>query len=312
MGKQERTEKDMKNKPALLAVAHDAGGAEVLSSYIRHRAKEYKRISCIAEGPAKYIFSRKGLKRYIIKPGTGKKEILSGKIDFVLTSTSMQGSLETGFISMAKEKEIKTASILDHWINYKKRFGYPHSGWQKNLADELWATDALAVSIAAKEFRGRAITKKKPNFYFKDLKNEYKRLAACKKNGIFNVLFLNDMCGGQPPRRQKKIKRLLRFMKNAGRYRRETHFKIRLHPSESAALYKNTAKKYSGTGFKVKISVPEKVSLVKDLKSADLVIGFYSMALVISRLFNKNTLCCAERFPAWLKGHGIQCAGDKI
>ena len=60
-------------KHNLLAVSHDAGGAEVLSSYLKHSLNRYRNLECVVQGPAKRIFLRKGLKSCIVSAREGKK-----------------------------------------------------------------------------------------------------------------------------------------------------------------------------------------------------------------------------------------------
>ena len=42
---------------------------------------------------------------------------------------------------------------LDHWMNYRERFGYPSQGWQKNVPAELWVGDSHALTLVKKDYQ---------------------------------------------------------------------------------------------------------------------------------------------------------------
>ena len=54
-----------RTKKNILIECHDAGGAEVISAYVKKQKAQY-RFLCIARGPAKKIFARKGLSPLVI------------------------------------------------------------------------------------------------------------------------------------------------------------------------------------------------------------------------------------------------------
>ena len=95
-------------------VAHDAGGAELLSSYVRQHSL-YSHF--VLEGPAIAIFERK----------LGPLQLVDlqwaiANSDELICSTSWQSDLEVNAISQAKSAHKKSVAILDHWLNYKERF----------------------------------------------------------------------------------------------------------------------------------------------------------------------------------------------
>src|SRR3989338_8604235 len=98
----------------ILVVAHDAGGAEILSSYVRQ-----KKLDCIysLSGPALKIFQQK-LGPIKIMPL--EEAIID--CDWLLCGTGWQSDFEWLAIRMAKTYHKKVVVFIDHWIYYKERF----------------------------------------------------------------------------------------------------------------------------------------------------------------------------------------------
>ena len=312
MGKANRV-KQNKLKNNVLAISNDPGGAEALSSYLRHRGKEHSCFRCVAQGFAKKIFISKGLGKYLIDTKKGKELILKGHIDLLLASTGRSSDLSTNFIALAKSHSIKTVTILEHWLGYKERFGYPSRDWRSNLPDEIWVVDKLARKIAEKEFGKAARIKIKPNFYFKDLRAEYSKSSASKDRRYFNVLFLNQPILKKIASKKKKIKitemgkvtKLINFMKTMN-CSRPIRFTIRQHPIESRSGFAEVVKGNTDcSNFRVVLSDPSRNSLVEDVKSADVVIGIQSSALTIASLF-KKTICCCDEPPLWFPAFNVK------
>ena len=312
MGKANRV-KQNKLKNNVLAISNDPGGAEALSSYLRHRGKEHSCFRCVAQGFAKKIFISKGLGKYLIDTKKGKELILKGHIDLLLASTGRSSDLSTNFIALAKSHSIKTVTILEHWLGYKERFGYPSRDWRSNLPDEIWVVDKLARKIAEKEFGKAARIKIKPNFYFKDLRAEYSKSSASKDRRYFNVLFLNQPILKKIASKKMKIKiteiekvtKLINFMKTMD-CSRPIRFTIRQHPIESRSGFAEVVKGNTDcSNFRVVLSDPSRNSLVEDVKSADVVIGIQSSALTIASLF-KKTICCCDEPPLWFPAFNVK------
>ena len=122
-------------------ISHDAGGAEILSSYV-----DQNDIACIyvLDGPAIKIFKKK----------LGEIEIICleeaiQKATSILCSTSWQSDIEFNAIKMACSMGKRSIAFLDHWVNYSERF--TRSG-EICLPDEIWVGDVMAENIARQLF----------------------------------------------------------------------------------------------------------------------------------------------------------------
>ncbi len=143
-----------------LIIAHDAGGAEVLSSYVRRTGL---RCLYVLQGPARKIFERK----------LGNIETLPldeaiRQADWVLCGTSWQSELEFDAIKLARALGKRSVAFLDHWVNYRERF---ERKGELNLPDEIWVGDPIAAELAGKIFDLTPI-RLVENPYFMDIREE--------------------------------------------------------------------------------------------------------------------------------------------
>lgn len=280
----------LKNKKQILVVCHDAGGAEIVSAYVKRNVAKYN-FFCIALGPAKKIFKRKRLANYFISKKEALK-MLADKIDIILTSTSWASSLELDFIKAGKKKGIKTVAYLEHWKNYRERFGYPRKNWRVNLPDEIWVGDKYAFELAKKSF-GKLPVKLMPNLYFKEIEEEYKKIKKNSKKIAEGILFLSEPISSQVNCFGDKRKQGLtefNILEAILDFFSKRNFKnkviIRFHPAEKKDKYDKILSKCK----KLKIIKSNNKNILKDFVQARTVIGIDSMALVISCLCNKKTI----------------------
>ncbi len=102
---------------SILVVSHDAGGAEILSCWIKHLKIKEKIIYCL-KGPAIGIF-KKNIGSF---ENLNEKDIEKIKIKKIITGTSWDSDIEKKIILYGKKNKIFTCSFLDHWNNYLERF----------------------------------------------------------------------------------------------------------------------------------------------------------------------------------------------
>src|SRR3954452_10037732 len=130
----------------VLVAAHDAGGAEVVSSWLR-RGGVLRECSCVAEGPAETVFRRKLPDLDYISRDDALRRL--PEHDLVLTGTSGLADLERVVIRAAREAGVRSATFLDHWHSYETRF---RCGDSLVLPDEIWVGDDAAMKLAREQF----------------------------------------------------------------------------------------------------------------------------------------------------------------
>jgi len=268
----------------LTIVSHDAGGAEILSSWLLKQKEKYY---LVVDGPAKNIFKR--------KVGNVEKvsmEEVINKSDWVLTGTSANSTLEIDAIRIARSLGKKTISFLDHWVNYKRRFV---RGDYSLLPDEIWAGDRESFSIALKEFPTIKVVLKE-NPYFNSIKEEFTKLnkknnhTNCKTNILYvctpvkefaSIENIDDLYG------EFTEEELVRyFINNINLLKCDNHQVIlRPHPNEHKHKYN-----WALTEFNIDIKIGGDRTLFEEINDADIIVGCDSMAMVVGLLSGKRVV----------------------
>jgi hypothetical protein len=272
--------------PLVAVVSHDAGGAEVLSSYvIRHG------INCnySLAGPAVNIFERK----------LGSLSVMSldeaiQHSGWLLCGTSWQSDLEWQAIKIAKDYGKPSVAFLDHWGNYRERF--TRRGLIV-LPDEIWVGDAYAESMAHRilpEVKVKLVV----NPYFDDLK---RKLAAAPKQDINDGTGLTILFVSEPLRehglRGFRNERHWGYTEEEGLHYSLSNLHvlgepircviIRPHPSEPPHKYDWVKKEY-----KLTIIIGGGRTLLEEIAESNVVMGFQSMAMVVGLLAGKRVISC--------------------
>lgn len=264
-------------------VSHDAGGAEILSSWVRRCSGPY---CLVLEGPAKGIFER--------KLGICCAVSLSDAIkqcDWVLCGTSWQSNLERQAITQARAAGKRVTAFLDHWVNYKERFQehgvavYP---------DEIWVGDAEAERIAHLCFSEQRIALKS-NPYFEDVQHELDNVQPTRHSDTgYSVLYVCEPIrehalvayGDERYWGYTEEEALQYFIRNMSAIGRAvSKVTIRPHPSESNNKYE-WAKQISIPA----IEIGGGATLVEEMADANIVVGCESMAMVVGLMAKKRVI----------------------
>jgi len=263
-------------------VAHDAGGAEILSSWI---ARSKESFCLVLAGPALDIFRRKlgNFKNYKLIDALNIS-------DWVLTGTSWQSNLEKEAIIQSKLLDKKVISFLDHWVNYKERFLL--SG-QNVLPDEIWVGDIEALKIAERNFPESKILLQE-NPYFLDIQLALAAFKEKKNDLRGSILYvcepINEHAlktyGDEYYWRYTEETALNYFFDNIQKKLKSIgQIKIRPHPSEPSNKYDWAFKK-----SKLVSEIGKDLPLYQQIAEADIVVGCESMAMVIALLANKRVI----------------------
>jgi hypothetical protein len=156
-------------------VCHDAGGAEIISNYIKNINDYY----LVLSGPAKKIFKNKFKKIYSFK----LKNIIK-KCNLILCGTSAKSNLEVNAIRYGRKFNIKTIAFLEHWINYKERF---LRNKKLYLPNEMYVGDKYAKKIAQKLFKNLPVKLIK-NPYWKNFCDQLKKFKKKKTENKKEVI----------------------------------------------------------------------------------------------------------------------------
>ena len=261
-------------------VSHDAGGAEILSSWVLKIDEPYM---LVLDGPAKDIFYRKlgNYKNYNLTDSLSQ-------CDWVLTGTSWQSNLEKEAIIKSRLLNKKVISFIDHWVNYHERF--IHEG-KENYPDEIWVGDLEAEKIAKKIFLNTKIVLCE-NPYFEDIKAKLNKDKYIKNSSNLSVLYVCE------PIREHALKAhgdeyywgyveeeaIKFFLDNIALISDKiSEIIIRLHPSEKSNKYDWILDLNLNN-----LKISKNKTLIEDICGVDIIVGCESMALVVGLLAQKR------------------------
>lgn len=277
----------MHDAKTVAIVSHDAGGGEILASYVAQN-----KVSCrfALAGPAINVFKRR----------LGVVEVLSledaiSSCDWCLCGTGWQSDLEWRAIQLARNAGKRVVSFLDHWVNYQERF--VRNGVQR-LPDALWVGDEYAEKLARQLFPCIPI-QLVPNPYVIDLKHqivqlEMQQASLGKKDK--KALFVSENISGHARLRYgderywgytefDAIKYFLDNVKLLGVAIDKVV--LRPHPSDGLGKYDWILNQYPGF-----VELSDGRPLIEEIVESDLVAGCESMALIIGLVAQKKVISC--------------------
>jgi hypothetical protein len=278
----------LKNK-RLLIVCHDAGGAEIISSWVKkHFSPQYQ---FFLRGPAVTIFQRKVAHLHLAAGDDLSAAI--AEAEMVLTGSGWQTDWEKKAIAISRELGIPVATFLDHWVGYKERFMLNGT---LVLPDEIWVGDVHAQSLAKSTFP-RIPIRLEPNPYLLEIVEAIKELSQkdAAPGDELRILYLCEPTSkgaqtlGLGYTEFEALEGYLRYLKEqqikSGRIR------VRPHPSEPAGKYRKIIEKYRGD-FELE---QRETTLVEDCSWADWVVGCNSMAMAIAVMAGKQVFSCIPK-----------------
>jgi hypothetical protein len=250
-------------------VSHDAGGAEIISSWIR---KNYRDHVAVLDGQAKNIFHRK-----ITTLSVGSL------VDALNCCTWMLcGSGNTDFeykaIFEAKRRGMYVVSFLDHWTSYRERF--VKDGFE-NFPDEIWVGDEDALELVNKKIP-HVKSHLVPNPYWMDMVEDYSKLKSTKVEEKIlyvstNIDFFHKVLNSTISDAWL-LEKIIEFIQEKMVVHNKTSLTIRRHPSEKIDKYHS----YCCQGLTVSCDSDNELS--KSIAKHTHIIGFNSMAQVVGKL----------------------------
>lgn len=263
----------------LAVIAHDAGGAEILSSYVR---REKPPCLLALAGPALKVFERK-----LGRLETVALERAVAESTSVLCGTGWQSDFEFSAVKLARRLGKPVTSYIDHWVNYRERF--VRNG-ETCLPDEIWVGDADALALAGREFPGTPV-RLVANPYFEDVKAEVLAETACAPRGeraAREILYICEPVRDPTLYGYTEAEPLRYLLANVAALDAVPgRVVLRLHPSESPDKYD-----WAVSPAPVSVVMGGSGTLAADLARADLVAGCNSAALVVGTLVGKRVVTC--------------------
>lgn len=268
----------------LAVVSHDAGGAELLSSYVRQQG-----LTClyVLEGPARGVFECK------LGPiQTLPLEAAIQQASSVLCGTSWQSDLEFNALGLARAAGKPSVTFLDHWVNYRARFT---RGLDVRLPDEIWVGDSMAHGLALAALPEVAL-RLVDSPYFADLRRELARLLPRlpANSGKLSVLYVCEPVREHSERQFGNARHLgyveeealVYFLEHANALGEPIErIVIRPHPSEASGKYD-----WALAQFNLPLVHGGSQTLLQEVVDCDVVVGCESMAMVVGLLAGKRVV----------------------
>lgn len=267
-------------------VAHDAGGAEILASYVAH-----VRPDCVfaLEGPAVKVFER----RLGCITSVPMIDAVS-QADWLLAGTGWQSDIEWRAFGHARTVGKRSVAFLDHWVNFRARFV---RGGRQHLPDEIWVGDEMALREARVCFPGMPI-EVVPNHYFEDVRRDIAARSAAhlRRAAGLDVLFVSEPVREHGQQRFNNELRwgytefdALRYLLNhldllGDPVRRVT---VRPHPAEPPDKYD-----WVTAEFGAHVVPGGRRPLFDEIADSDVVAGCESMAMVVALVAGRRVVCC--------------------
>ena len=272
----------------LALVCSDPGGAEILSDL----ALNLKQMPpCCLSGAAVGIFKKKFDKYEEIE--IDKLATLKQSEGIVLTATSLVSDHERIAISYCRANGMRSASFIDHWVNYKIRFGN-EDNWLSRLPDEIWVGDGYAKQLALKEGFPEERIKLVPNPHFIEIEKRIKRQGV-KSNDSSTTLILCEPISllaelyrghsdGYGFTETTWLEDLLSSYLAKGH---KGLIRVRPHPKEDRNKYDRIIDKYSS---QIRIQKSTEPDFLADILDSANVLAIESMGLVIALLAGKQAI----------------------
>ena len=270
----------------IAVISHDAGGAEILSSYIRQQGLD---CHLVLEGPACKIFERK-----LGHVDVCTLEDAIQQSTTIFCGTSWQSDIEFNAIKLARSLGKYSIAFLDHWVNYRDRF--IRSG-EIFLPDEIWVGDAMAESMAKEIFPGMKVIMI-GNPYLQDVRQELTSIQTHHSHSpdSISVLYVCEPVGEHALKRYGHERFWGYVEEDALRYflsnclalgKPIERILIRPHPSERVEKYS-----WALHEFDLPIEMGGVRTLLEEIADSDFVAGCESMAMVVALLADKKVISC--------------------
>ena len=297
------------SRPRLLVVAHDAGGAEIVSSWLARHLRDWEP-AVVLGGPAVAIFARK-LGEQV--PRSDDLPRLDG-VAFVLCGSSAAAPLERLAVRATRAAGVRCAVWLDHWTNYIARFV---TDGALILPDEVWVADAHAAALARAELPD-ADVQIMGNPYLEDFATDVRALETVGRSDrsgggrVERILYVTEPTAAAAERATgdprgwgyTEHEALIGYVQHLAR--RESppvQLRLRTHPSEPPDKYEALLAQYGAT---LELRGAPGSTLVQDVAWADTVVGCETMAMVAALAAGRRVV---STLPSGVGPLSLPCAG---
>lgn len=278
----------------LAVVCHDAGATNVILPWLAGRGIALRPVM---QGPARALFEARF-------PGHAVFSSLDEALDgaaMLLTGTGWASTLEHDARRLARARGLRSAAVIDHWVNYAMRF---ERGGQVVWPDEFWVTDAEAQAIAERTFAGARV-RRFDNLY---LEAQVARVGPPRAtaNGVLYLLEPMRSDWGRGDGLPGEFQALDFFLAHRaeGGLTGDAPVRLRPHPSDAAGKYDAWIARQRAEGVDVRLD--RHAELAEAIGAARWVAGCESFALVVALMAGREVI---GTLPPWAPACRLPQAG---
>lgn len=269
--------------------AHDAGGAEILLELLKASLNVGEfRIFSLVDSPCYHLIKTKKLEHFWSEITSDTQDIEAKLTQFqpsiILYGTGWQNHLEYHFLDYAKTHNLPSMAFLDHWTNYRERFGYPEKNWENNLPSFIVAHDQTSYDKAT-AFGLPNVIAIKNYALLSQLKEAQNVLSKIQEKNT--LLFLSEPTAKVATRAfgdaygwgftEKEV--FEDILKHKALFECDTIL-VRLHPSDTPETYQTIDPSATFSH----------ATLLEDIAQAKVIIGIDTVALYTAYLLGKYAL----------------------
>lgn len=243
-------------------VSHDAGGANILNSLVKKF--DNLEFNLLIDGPAKKIFDSTNID-FIRDPS-----LFFNQVDFVLFGTGTT-PYEKMLLRQAKNNQLPTAAILEHFVNFRQRF--IHEG-KICFPDYCFVCDEEALEVAKRDLYPYSNISICDNFYIDLVKRYLGDTPNINSTKVLYILENIEEDWGSEPAWSLAFNNFYNnfFLKNENL----KHIIVRPHPKDDTAVY-TSLEEYKEVIF------DKMPSGVDSLREVAIVVGVESYFLYLAK-----------------------------
>lgn len=277
----------------LCIASHDAGGAELLASWL---VRQEQPCRLLLDGPAIPVFERRlGAPFEIVSV-----EQALWECDRFLTGSSWQSDLEWRVIRAARSLGKPVITFLDHWGHYRERF---IRDGKECLPNTIWTGDKEAFDMAQGLFPEIPV-EQVSNHYFEDIRKEVAGVSRSSASSNVTSLGMRILFVCEPLSEHglrefgdamhwgyTEFHALRYFFAHLALLGNPVKAAvIRPHPSEKSGKYDSIAREFAKrTGIPVRVGGDR--TLPQEIADCDIVAGCESMAMVVGLIAGRRVIC---------------------
>ncbi len=250
---------------AVAVVCHDAGACNVILPWLQQPGLH---VRAVMQGPALALWRARCGDALLCN----SIEAAVAGVQLVLTGTGWASTLEHDARVLAGQLKLRSAAVIDHWVNYPERFSFQG---RQQWPDEFWLTDELAVTLACKHFPPHRL-RCYANRYLQEQAQAIRPPPPAGQGDVLLVMepMRSDWGRGVAGEWQA----LDHFMQHRARAGVPPHTRLRLrpHPSDPAGKYDRWIASHPG------VELDRQASLALAMNGARWVVGCESFALVVA------------------------------